>query len=205
LTLEELAHDVVGVAGHRVQYDERRDLWFCDLRVNLGAAYHPWIRLALVRYQPGSIPGVELSRVVLADFAALPMQRSLLVTYDAYQPDRLSVTVSGIGYEAVADQVGTATPSGSLVDVALERRVHAIDDADLGWTPTTDIAPVADTDFRQDDLLWHGHIELPNGRQPGDYRLVIREYETLLADPTPATPGVPTPTQRLVFADTFDV
>jgi hypothetical protein len=31
------------------------------------------VRLALVRYQPHALPDAKLSRVVLADFAALPM------------------------------------------------------------------------------------------------------------------------------------
>jgi hypothetical protein len=124
LTLTELPGDTVDVAGHAVHFDAGRGLWTADLMVSgdamfhaMGAAYHPWVRLALVRYQPYAISDVKLSRVVLADFAALPMDRGLLLTYDPYAPDVISVTVSGHSYTATAPEADArsraAAPSRS--------------------------------------------------------------------------------------------
>ena len=48
-------------------YDADRQLWYCDIELDPGVAYFPFIRLALARYQPKSLPDAHLSRVVLAD------------------------------------------------------------------------------------------------------------------------------------------
>ena len=67
LTLAETG-TVVDIAAHDVRYDPDRDLWYCDIAVNPGnseRSYMPFVRLALARYQPNSLPGVHLSRVVL--------------------------------------------------------------------------------------------------------------------------------------------
>ena len=61
LTIDENPHVRVDVAGHAVEYDPVRDLWYSDVIVDFGLAYTPMIRLALARYQPDSVSGVELS------------------------------------------------------------------------------------------------------------------------------------------------
>jgi hypothetical protein len=238
LTLEELPADTVDVAGHQVQYDATRGLWTADLTVNVdavqhaaNAAYHPWVRLALVRYQPDALADARLSRVVLADFAALPMDRGLLLTYDPYLPDTIGVTVSGHSYTATASTAGDNIPGGSTVEVTVERRVAGVADAVLGWQPVT--VPISvDTDVTSGEVLWHGQVAMPSDRQPGQYRIVVSEYELLLADrrpiplardsgPAPGTappaqatgttlprPAVildPQPEKRLVYADTLVV
>jgi hypothetical protein len=74
------AQFLVDVAPHDVFYDSARQLWYCDIEVTWGASYYPFIRLALARYQPGSIEGAHLSKVVLADFLPLVSDRWLNVT-----------------------------------------------------------------------------------------------------------------------------
>ncbi len=70
----------VEIAPHDIFYDEERQLWYCDIEVNWGSAYYPFMRLALARYQPVSVPGAHLSNIVLADFMALVPDRWLNVT-----------------------------------------------------------------------------------------------------------------------------
>jgi hypothetical protein len=70
----------VEVAPHDLFYDKERRLWYCDIEVNWGAAYYPFIRLALARYQPVSVEGAHLSNIVLADFMSLVPDRWLNVT-----------------------------------------------------------------------------------------------------------------------------
>ena len=189
VSLPELPGDTVDVAGHAVHFDAARGLWTADLTVNVdamfhsaGAAYHPWVRLALARYQPDAIAGAKLSRVVLADFAALPMDRGLLLTYDPYLPDVISVTVSGHSYVATASEAGTAIPGGSTVEVSVAERVAGVTDEVLGWQPAA-VAITEDTDVTADEVLWHGQVTLPAGHQHGQYRVVVSEYEWLLTDP----------------------
>jgi hypothetical protein len=191
LTLTELPGDTVDVAGHAVHFDAGRGLWTADLTLDadavfhpMGAAYHPWVRLALVRYQPDAIADAKLSRVVLADFAALPMDRGLLLTYDPYLPDVISVTVSGHSYTATASEAGSDIPGGSIIEVTVEQRVAEVADEVLGWQPVA-VPITADTDVTADEVLWHGHVTLPTGREHGQYRVVVSEYEWLLTDPPP--------------------
>ncbi|MDQ3813804.1 MAG: hypothetical protein M3347_07615, partial [Armatimonadota bacterium] len=68
---EIISQDRIAVAGHKVEYDEERKLWFCDIDLDAGDSYFPFVRLALARYQPNSVPDAHLSRVILADFAQL--------------------------------------------------------------------------------------------------------------------------------------
>lgn len=187
--LPELPGDTVDVAGHPVHFDTARGLWTADLTVDVdavshaaGAVYHPWVRLALARYQPGAIAGAKLSRVVLADFAALPMDRDLLLTYDPYLPGVISMTVSGHSYVATASEQGSGIPGGSTVEVSVQERVTGVADEVLGWQPAT-VAITADTDVTADEVLWHGQVTLPADRQHGQYRVVVSEYEWLLTDP----------------------
>src|SRR5438105_13490159 len=63
------------IAAHEVAYDPQRDHLYCDIGINpTPDAYYPFVRLALARFQPQSLPGVALSRVVLADFVQVPPQ-----------------------------------------------------------------------------------------------------------------------------------
>lgn len=73
------AQSLADVAPHDVFFDEERQLWYCDIEVVWGAAYFPFIRLALARYQPVALHGAHLSNIVLADFMPLVPDRWLNV------------------------------------------------------------------------------------------------------------------------------
>jgi hypothetical protein len=71
--------DFVTVVGHRVHWDAGRRLWYCDIELDPGVSYMPFIRLALVRYQPNALAEAKVSKVVLAEFAqVLPRRRAVL-------------------------------------------------------------------------------------------------------------------------------
>ena len=74
--LEELASNgyprIVDVVGYKVKFDQYRKLWYCDVTVNTNTdTYSPFVRLALVRYQPHALKEAKVSRVVLADLYSL--------------------------------------------------------------------------------------------------------------------------------------
>jgi hypothetical protein len=106
------------------------------------------------------------------------------LTYDPYTPEKVAVTVSGRSYAVTADDHGMPDMHASHIDVRVERRVADIVDPVLGWEPADLPAAVPDTDPQPDVVLWHGHIILPSTRASGDYRIVVREYETLGRRPT---------------------
>jgi hypothetical protein len=215
LTLEELpgARQILllrprlGVAGHEVGYDEERHLFYCDLQIDAGDSYYPFVRLALVRYQPWSIPGAELSRVVVADFAQLAPDRIAWVAREPEDPRRLRVTVSGTGYRANASFNCT-----SQIEARLERWLGP-EDGDLGWVPVS-LDPIELTNLQALETLavWHGGLELPDHPPGARFRVVIEEYESFLRDvpslelPTEAEPRFGSGTdRRLVYADAVEI
>ena len=128
----------VEIAPHDVFYDEERQLWYCDIEVTWGAAYFPFIRLALARYQPVSVDTAHLSNIVIADFMPLVPDRWLSVsgTRDARTKRVLvfgNTYEDSSGHREAHGQPGAAavTPS-SVVSVWLERLEPSLGE-DFGW------------------------------------------------------------------------
>jgi len=179
----------VSVAGHTVAYDNDRQLWYCDIEMESGDAYFPFIRLALARYQPESIVDAHLSRVVLADFAQLLPGRSVSITFDGLDPTVLNLAVTGLTFNG---------PGTAAVAVTVQEQVPG--SGDLAWIPAslTRLNPVKP--FLGQDTLWTAQINLPAPRGSRPMRLLIEEYETYATD----QPGGPSQT-RLVYADILNV
>jgi hypothetical protein len=199
LQLEETTDATVTAVSHEVGHDPeyRPELLYCDVAVEpTPEPYHPFVRLALARCQPSSLPGLELSRVVLADFVQVPPKRTVTVSPDP-GPELLLVDVQG--FSAVR------SPFLALVRVSVESRTPGVDDPDLGWTPVPDDSPgvvVEKTVVNQTPILWRGHVSLPSDRTAGQFRIVVREVEPLVTDDSQ---GSPDPEGRLVFAETLVV
>lgn len=83
------------VLGHAVHHDRDRDLWFADIDLDIvdDQKYFPFVKLALVRHQPRSAPGCQVSAVVVTDPVPLPPTRTL--TASAPGPDRIQLSVTG--------------------------------------------------------------------------------------------------------------
>ena len=111
----------VDVAPHDVFYDADRQLWYCDVQISPGAAYFPFIRLALARYQPASSPNSHLSNVVLSDIIALTADRWLNVT-PAQGDRRVRVAVFGVSYDESSGhhEASNAPPAPRVNPVTLE-------------------------------------------------------------------------------------
>jgi hypothetical protein len=136
------------VVGHRVHFDAARQLWACDIEINPGAGYTPFVRLALVRYQPHALAGAKVSRVVLADFAQLLPRRRAVLQRDgnAYRvsvhgpasrrgPMR-SVNAGGAPEQPYASQSSSIPPaveSRNRLELVLQSQPEALE-SDLGWT-----------------------------------------------------------------------
>ena len=192
LTLDELSNDQsipFTAVGHQVSYDDAhgRRLWYCDIQMDMGEAYFPFVRLALARYQPQSLPNAHLSRVVLADFMQLAPDRAASITFDPMDPTAVQLAVNGLTYTGP----GTATMTATL-EMQVPRS------GDSAWLPFAGIPLTAHT-FGGPDTLWMGSIVLPAARGSRPFRLVIRELETY---PTDSSGNE---RQRLVYADILDL
>jgi len=164
---------IFDVAAHNVQYDESRQLWFCDIALGNPSSYMPFVRLALARYQSHSIQGVELSRVVLADFVQVAPDRSAVLSIDPAVPTRARVFVGGLAPQG---------PASSILTVTVEQRMARVL-TDMGWEP----APASAVTVAEDSpapnqpasVLWSGTVLFAKKPEAGSYRVVIREFERI--------------------------
>ncbi|MGO9558159.1 MAG: hypothetical protein ACLPYW_03615 [Acidimicrobiales bacterium] len=196
ITLAE-ATGTYGVAGHDVQFDPVRDLWFCDIQLATGEAYFPFVRLALARYQPNSITGAHISGVVLADCSQTLPTRSTVVDLSA--SDSVSVTVTGYWYTETsgAPNPGPSSEEG-FIYAQIERQTAGLTD-ELSWqaiSPSDMVALAATTDSATGLTTWTGSIKRPTAT--GTYRVVIWEQQSW-----PTLAGSTEP--RIVFFDAISI
>ncbi len=196
LTIPELPGARVGIAAfdvHPLEVEEGRGpdssapRWYCDIDLAAGSAYTPFVRLALARYQPYSISGVELSQVVLLDFMQLMSDRVATVTRSGGQ---LSLSVSGRSYRSGSGSV----PANAYMEAVVEKRrsgMEAGDDA-VGWEPVGDPLELSSSTGITGVTTWTRTLTAPGS---GRHRIAIREYEQFM--PSSGTEL----DRRLVYAD----
>jgi hypothetical protein len=173
--LQESGADVE-IAPHDVFYDAERQLWYCDIEIEAGASYFPFVRLALARYQPISSTGAHLSNIVLADFMALTADRWLVVMPTPTDSTSYHVAVFGVSYkESSAHHEATHSPAmsefnpltgqvtdltpvtvaeSSVVEVWVEKLDTRLGE-DFGWQRITDFttAPLSTFEFSPQAIL----------------------------------------------------
>lgn len=171
------------VVGFEPQYDTTRKLWYCDIEIDPGKSYFPFIRLALCRLQPHSLADGEtgkdvfVSRIMLSDFSQIAPDRKATARIE---DDKNGVTVQVVGHTY---RMNTTGHQGSEIEVTVEKRDSTAGaGADLAWTPVT----TQRIDRIQGANMWAGYIEVKNGVASSQHRVVIKEYEQLFSDPTDA-------------------
>jgi hypothetical protein len=163
----------VNVAGHTVSWDASRRLWYADIALNPGASYFPFVKLALVRYQPNSLTGLEVSRVVQADFIQVAPNRTMQLTFPS--PTAVRVVVAGPGYLGTTDP---ATPDS--VRAYVQEATIKTSDADLTWATVpssvngTLLGVASQT---ASETIWEGEVTLPSARGTKKYRVLVAEFE----------------------------
>ncbi|MGE0444965.1 MAG: hypothetical protein AB7P99_07025, partial [Vicinamibacterales bacterium] len=146
VALREFPEVTVQVVGHRVRFDTERKLWYCDIELSPGTSYMPFVRLALVRYQPNALQGAEISKVALGEFSqVLPRRRAVFERAGNTVTFRFHGVVPEHGpmkfpldseYQDISfvPPFGTAGESGrNSIELVLQTRDPAID-SDLAWS-----------------------------------------------------------------------
>lgn len=180
------------ICAFEVKPDASRQLWYCDIDMDPGTAYFPFVRLALARYQVNSITGSHLSPVVLADFVQLVPDRTASIVPDPKNGNQVIVTVAGIQ--------GSAAPvRKSVVEVWLEEANPHVP-GELSWTTVPGSKPIPLP--RTSSGEWRGTVALP-APEAKPYRIVIKEFEVFDTTGEPDTPRKEE--RRLVYADALPV
>jgi hypothetical protein len=199
-------HLSVGVPASPIQVlgftpAEAADRWFADIRIAPPpalASYAPFVQLALARYQPHSLPGLELSTIVTTDKIKLWPDRTLVVDREGAA---VRVRLEGI----------QPTPPNRF-DVLVEHCPSA------GGIPPADVDLIAvSADVPTQLPAWHpvpgALISVPAGTTTppiplptdlGAIRLRCREIERLESIPDVGTPPGEL-RERTVFLEIVDL
>ncbi|MFF4432600.1 hypothetical protein ACFYZ4_26005 [Streptomyces sp. NPDC001513] len=174
VTLPEHRDVAVSVAGHPVSFDQSRDLWFCDieLRTSTGlppASWFPFLRLALVRYQPDSLDNCSVSKVVQAPMAQLAPERTAGVTRSG---NTLTVTVTGPAYTRTSRDTSRPT-----IRAVVEQAAPTVPDPHLRWMDISPSAVTLTATGPAAGTTWSGTVPVPTGRF-GDAPMRLRLMET---------------------------
>ena len=167
----------VAVAGHSVAYDSERKLWYCDITIDAGPSYYPFVRLALARYQPCSVTKTELSRVFTADCVQTTPERLVWVGPNPNNPFSVRVSLSGVAPRLCYNVV---CPNRVIVraEICMPGTEPPV------WAPLAQTwVPLGEMQVSKTVTVWNGEICLPQVRDAQRYRLVVEEYEFLNADP----------------------
>ena len=178
--------------------DEERGLWRCDIEMNPGTAYFPFVRLALARYQHHSLVVKEtdcrISSVVQAEFMQLTPDRWATLRYES---DRVvNVTITGFSYQSRrAVTEGGPIPGTGVMRVAVEERCknregslrwQRLEQKDLpdnpGVEPGGQLNPSSVTSNQNGETIWNFRLTLPHSRKTSRYRVAILESETIAQD-----------------------
>jgi hypothetical protein len=200
IKLNETSASTVSIAGHTVQWEGTSHfLWYADVEIDSSVSgaysYFPFIRLALVRYQPNSLKGYEISNVVLADFIQVAPDRFASLTFPT--SSTVSVTVSGVG-QLAGSQIGV--PPSSMT-ATVQSQQSGVTDPDLQWVDVAGTSvTLAASEAPDYSFTWTGTVTLPEGSGP--FRIRLAESENYLYVPYG---GSPTYASRVVYLDTLDV
>jgi hypothetical protein len=188
------------VFGFEARFDAERQLWFADVPITVTDEPWPFVRLAVVRYQPASLrkagdpafSDFTISRIVLTDFTQLPPRRT--VTFQREGATGIRAKVVGPQTEnsvfRIRHERFMPDPFDSSSGLASDAGVSAAD----GWTVTEG---VTGNQLRADLLLSH-----PGGG-PGPAvmseleagRVVVEEVQSGLSLLSPTT------SERVVFTE----
>jgi hypothetical protein len=205
---------LIDVVGFEPQYDVERGLWFADLTLDLAGApaeflthatYSPFVRLALVRYQPHALDDARVSRVALTGFSQLTPDRAAVVTADPYHPRTLRLNVSGVA--PMGPPPSGPAPEKPARPTHVQVRVQKRGETELDWSDAA-AAEATVTQFYEGQALfqpgvalWIGAVTFAVAPEPGAYRLLIEEFEYVSATYADGrrAPG------RLIYAETFAI
>jgi hypothetical protein len=177
----------VSVVGFDVDYDDELGLWFADVAIDPGSTYFPFVKLALARYQPYSLSGLELSSVVTMECVQLAPERSATLSKSE---DSAKISVSGPTYRGGSS---ATTAKASVVEAVVQGRAGG---DDIAWVPVGSTALLAWKGASGGTGTWSGSVPIPTQRSGYEYRILVQEYEIWSEDFDSTQPA-----RRLVYAD----
>jgi hypothetical protein len=199
VTLAEDENSKMVIAAYKVLYDKEKMMYYADIPVNIGAAYFPFVRLCLARYQEHSLrlenKDCCLSNTVTADWLqVVPVRYTGLYFKGAKN-------IFDIALRGTAPYMVSANTIKGLPDNMTRCRIEiSIENTQLSKTDDAFISIsnrqqglntrqyIKQYDLRRDQLRdnqieFVERIELGGNYAAEPFRVVIREYEMHEFDP----------------------
>jgi|GEM_PF-6142128 len=205
----------VGLALYLPQYHEAEQRWYADVLIAPDdAAYFPFVRLCLARYQPNAIAGCELSEIVNSEFIQLLPERvaSIQVSKVDRKIKRLQVSIAGPGSLRLSEAPSGEPGCTNNVNRMVMRvdRAHGNPRQGAAWVPVLDKTEREVIELPYNDGRWtlprnqHLLYELEDDALYSVYleeRQIVRVDDNEPSDSTyPRQPGVRC-SERLVYVD----
>jgi hypothetical protein len=180
---------VANIKPYSVQFAHDRKLWFADIPMNTLGAFGPFVRLALVRWQPQALHGEDpnidarISPVVFADFIQISPNR--WVSVQRKNDSTYVVTVSGV-FPPLENGADVKAPASPAITLTLYSRWYATG-KDSGWRPVAcktkcdftpaPIDPSHPADGKTSISSWTSVVTLPHSAAHRKYRILLQEKE----------------------------
>ena len=207
------------VVAYPVMFDEERQEWFCDLAINPGNMYFPFLKLALARYQPHSVhkgeTDVSLSPVVMADMMQLMPDRTTVIQFKKEDVNsKFTVTVTGVIYSDISNPFKLSNYVRiSLIDSRIGQPIYGLVDDGVNTKDLRDEKvekEITERDVANNRFKISVEFRLPHAYRTATFQVVIEEFER-----GPKKMKVPPEyenrveqsdeTDRLVYADVFKI
>ncbi|MEV5054343.1 hypothetical protein [Arthrobacter sp. LAR12-1-1.1] len=171
------------IAYFTPEFDPETKSWFCDVELATESAYMPLLRLALVRYQPQSVPGMHASSVVLTDLTTVLADRTLSLTTPHGDAEVVEITVTGPSYTSLrgSGPARTDALARARIVATIEERDATIADETLGWHPIDGARVELQGSMNAENTTWSGQLELPAAAGAAR-RITVVERDYLAAD-----------------------
>ena len=206
--------------AYPVHFDEERQTWFCDMNINPGNMYFPFVKLILARYQPYSVRKEEedvcLSPVVTATFTQLVPERQTTVRFKKDDSNsRFTITVEGAIYN---DRLATYGNYNflriSFQDNEIAQPIYGtVSDGsnDKELTEQGVEIRITSRSIENNRYSITQEFRLPRAYKTAAFQIVIEEYErgpnriNGLANEYKDRLEQSEETDRLIYADVFNV
>jgi hypothetical protein len=206
--------------AYPVHFDEDRQTWFCDMGINPGSMYFPFIKLILARYQPYSVrknnEDVCLSSIVTANFTQLMPERQTTVRFKRDDINsKFTVTVEGAIYnERLAEYGNYNFLRISFQDNEIAQPIYGTVSDGTNDKDLTDEGVEVQISARNIKNNWYSinkEFRLPRSYKTAPFQIIIEEYErgpskmSNLDDFYRNRLEQSEETDRLIYADVFSV
>ena len=202
VSLLENGAQVTVVAYPPTAFDPTRNLWYFDIEFAAIAVEAPFVRLALMRFQPNALvstvsPNVydlRVSNVVLADMVKLSADRT--ATYTVNGAGSVTVTVTGHVHANASWTPGNPASSASYGRAVYaqiqELPAGVTNPGEFDWTTIGSPIPLTPTQTQgtgSTTISYVGSIAKPTGLLAGTkHQLLITEHEVFETDAAVAFP-----------------